>query len=61
MGLIAQGTHGIIAATLRRMDAHDADAVAVRRALCVPASAGLQIFADASELLERSRALGCGR
>jgi HAD superfamily hydrolase (TIGR01662 family) len=57
-GCPTQETDGIVAATLRRMGAPEADAVAVRRALCVPASAGLRMFADATALLEQSRALG---
>jgi hypothetical protein len=36
----AQDKHGIIAAVLRRLRRHDADVLALGRALCVPASAG---------------------
>src|SRR5215204_4379871 len=54
---ITQDTHAAIAAALRQMGAHDVDAMAVRRALCVPASAGLQMFRGTTNLLVHLRAL----
>jgi FMN phosphatase YigB (HAD superfamily) len=55
---VTQDTHAVVAAALRHMGAHDADPVAVRRALCVPASAGLNMFPGTRNLLVHLRALG---
>jgi FMN phosphatase YigB (HAD superfamily) len=52
-----QDTHGALAVAVRAWSAA-VDVVAVRRALCVPASAGLHMFPGAADLLMRIRALG---
>src|SRR6266511_4325920 len=57
-GSAIQDMHSIIATALRRMGAHSADAVAVRRALCVPASAGV---ADVSLRIRPAGAVASAR
>jgi len=54
---LSQHTHAHIQHALARGD-RLVDAIAIRRALCVPAALGIQLFPGARELLATSKALG---
>src|SRR5579871_6335477 len=60
---LVQDTHARLARALQRLGATvtDQDVLAVRRALCVPAVPGLQLFPGATELLEGLKDLGLRR
>jgi FMN phosphatase YigB (HAD superfamily) len=59
-GSLVQDTHGQLACALRTLGAPAAEAqvLAVRRALCVPAASGVRLFPGATELLATFRCLG---
>jgi len=57
---LVQNTHAVLGRAIHRLGAEctDADLVAVRRALCAPASPAVSLFAGAADFLEGLRALG---
>src|SRR5439155_6987049 len=57
---LAQTTHAVLGGALQRLGiaCGDADLIAIRRALCAPASPGVSLFPGAREFLQELRNLG---